>query len=87
MPKVLNKKTDVVVGSVYIGRPSMWGNPFVIGKDGNRQEVIHKFTEYVNARPTLLATAKEKLKGKDLACFCAPLACHGDVWLKIANSD
>lgn len=33
MPKVLNKRTDRVTSEdVYIGRPSIWGNPFVIGK-------------------------------------------------------
>lgn len=41
-PKVLNKRTlrAPVPNSVYIGRPSIWGNPFVIGKDGNRTNVI-----------------------------------------------
>jgi len=43
MPKVLNKYKDgVPAGAVYIGRPSKWGNPFVIGKDGDREEVIAK---------------------------------------------
>ncbi len=28
---------------VYIGRPGKWGNPFEIGKDGNRAEVIEKY--------------------------------------------
>jgi len=27
---------------VYIGRPSKWGNPFVIGRDGSRADVIAK---------------------------------------------
>ncbi len=27
---------------VYVGRPSKWGNPFVIGRDGRRGEVIRK---------------------------------------------
>jgi hypothetical protein len=30
-------------GRVYIGRPSKWGNPFVIGRDGSREEVIEKY--------------------------------------------
>ena len=25
---------------IYIGRPSKWANPFVIGRDGNREQVI-----------------------------------------------
>jgi len=28
---------------VYIGRPSKWGNPFVIGKDGTRKEVVAQY--------------------------------------------
>jgi hypothetical protein len=28
---------------IYIGRPSLLGNPFVIGKDGDRAEVIAKY--------------------------------------------
>lgn len=32
---------------VYIGRPSKWGNPFVIGKDGTREEVIAKYAEWI----------------------------------------
>ena len=41
MPKVLNKRVDgMPPAAVYIGRPSIWGNPFVIGKDGSRDAVI-----------------------------------------------
>ena len=41
-PLVLNKKqlSGAVPNAVYIGRPSIWGNPFVIGKDGTRAEVV-----------------------------------------------
>lgn len=78
--KVLNKhKHGIPPGSVYIGRPSKWGNPFAIGKDGNRAEVIKKYREYLYSNPELLAAAKNELAGKDLVCFCAPQACHGDV--------
>jgi hypothetical protein len=44
-PRVLNKKQlrGSVPNSTYIGRPSMWGNPFVIGKDGTRAEVVEKY--------------------------------------------
>ena len=36
IPRVLNKKrlTGAVQNAVYIGRPSIWGNPFVVGRDG-----------------------------------------------------
>ena len=86
MPKVLNKKYGSPEGAVYIGRPSKWGNPYVIGPRHTREEVIEKFEKYLARSPQLMAAVKEELKGKDLVCFCAPLACHGDILLKLANS-
>jgi hypothetical protein len=47
---------------IYIGRPSNWGNPFVIGRDGNREQVIEKYRAYILANQTLLAAAKSELK-------------------------
>ncbi len=69
---------------VYIGRGSKWGNPFVIGKDGNRDEVCKKYEQYLASRPDLIAALPE-LKGKVLGCYCAPLACHGDLLSFLAN--
>lgn len=64
---------------VFIGRPSKWGNPFVIGIDGTREEVICKHMTYVRARPDLIDAIKRgELHDKVLGCFCKPLACHGD---------
>ena len=71
---------------VYIGRPGPWGNPFKIGRDGTREEVIQLYEMWLLERPELVARAKEELRGKRLGCFCAPDACHGDVLLRIANS-
>jgi len=70
--------------TVYVGRPTKWGNPFKIGVDGNRQEVIRKYRQYLLSNPKLLGQLEE-LKGKDLACWCSPLPCHGDVLLELAN--
>lgn len=85
MPKVLNKKLHgVPMGAVYIGRPSIWGNPFVIGKDGTRDEVIAEFEAYIRNRPDLLGQL-HKLTGKDVVCWCAPARCHGDVLVRMAN--
>ena len=70
---------------VYIGRPSKWGNPFVLGKDGNREEVIEKYKAWIEAQPTLLEAARKELKGKTLGCWCSPRLCHGDVLIDIAN--
>lgn len=70
---------------VFIGRPTKWGNPFVIGQHGSRAEVIARFAAYLEAHPALKDAARQELRGKDLLCYCAPKPCHGDVLLKIAN--
>jgi len=70
---------------VYIGRPGPFGNPFEIGKDGNREEVVTQYAEWVLTQPELLATIKTKLKGKTLGCWCAPQLCHGDILVELTN--
>ena len=72
---------------VYIGRPSDWGNPFVIGKDGDRADVIRKYRNWIMRQPDLLARAKKELQGRRIACWCKPEACHGDVLAEIADAD
>lgn len=67
---------------VYIGRPSIWGNPFVIGVDGDREHVIRLYEEHVRSSPELMKALFE-LKGKILGCWCHPLPCHGDVLVKL----
>ena len=69
---------------IYIGRPSKWGNPFVVGKDGTREEVIEKYINWLESRPELLNSIYE-LKGKTLGCWCHPKACHGDILAELAN--
>lgn len=85
-PQVLNKKTltGPVSNAVYIGRPSIWGNPFVIGKDGTRAEVVAKYEQWLLRQPDLMAKL-DRLRGRNLVCWCAPLGCHGDVLLRLAN--
>jgi hypothetical protein len=86
MPRVYNKhKGDAPSDAVYIGRPSDWGNPFVIGRDGSRYQTISKYRKWLLEQPELVARVKQELKGKDLVCFCYPQHCHGSVLLKIAN--
>ena len=86
MCKVLNKRT---AGShdraVYIGRGSKWGNPFRIGIDGNRAAVIAKYECWLRSQNHLLR-ALDELRGRNLLCFCAPKACHGDLLLHLANA-
>lgn len=89
MCKVINKfksKPEQGQEYVYIGRPSKWGNPYVIGQHGTRAEVIARFKEEVLAHPNMITAIKRELRGKNLVCYCAPQACHGDILLEIANS-
>lgn len=70
---------------IYIGRGSKWGNPFRIGMDGTRDEVISKYEIYIMDKPDLIASLPE-LVGKTLGCWCKPKACHGDI-LKVMVED
>jgi hypothetical protein len=69
---------------IYIGRPGKWGNPFAIGKDGSRDEVIAKYRRWILSQPDLMAALPE-LTGRTLGCWCAPHACHGDVLAELAE--
>lgn len=71
---------------VYIGRPGKWGNPFEIGRDGTREEVVEKYRLWIAGQPHLLASLHE-LKGKRLACWCAPLPCHGDILVELIHGN
>lgn len=68
---------------VYCGRPSKYGNPFILGKDGNRQEVIEKYREWLIKQPLLIEEMKKELKGKVLGCWCKPQPCHCDIIIEI----
>ncbi len=70
---------------VYIGRPSKWGNPYNIGTDGDREEVIRRYRAYIEGNPKLLGECRQELKGKTLGCWCAPKPCHGDILMELAN--
>jgi hypothetical protein len=83
MMKVLKVGPRECENGVSISRGTRWGNPFVIGKDGDRAEVIAKFREYASARLEVDKHWLVPLVGKDLVCFCAPLACHGDVLIEM----
>ncbi len=69
---------------IYIGRPSKWGNPYIIGKDGTREDVIKKYIVWFLNNLDLLDDIHE-LKGKRLGCYCSPLDCHGNVLASLVN--
>jgi hypothetical protein len=87
---------------VYIGRGrcpqtgyfGSWGNPFEIGKDGTREEVIGKYREWILQQPKLLEMLPQ-LKDKVLGCWCVssgyltaedkPWVCHGQVLAELCD--
>jgi hypothetical protein len=96
MPKVYNKRQkDIPKDAVYVGRPTAFGNPFSHWPEGTtakkivptRDDAVRSFEEWVKTQPHLMLRIKTELKGKDLVCWCAPLACHADVLLKLANEE
>jgi len=84
MTRVVNCRYESY--DIYIGRPSEWGNPFVVGKDGTRKVVIKKYRKWLLGQPKLLSQL-HRLKGKRLGCWCSPLPCHGDVLVEILNEN
>jgi hypothetical protein len=74
----------VPADAVYVGRPTKWGNPFVIGQHGDRDEVIRLYRERLAGSPAMLRAVRE-LAGRDLVCWCSPEACHADVLVEFAN--
>ena len=88
MPVWNKRDSGIPKGALYIGRPSQWGNPFVIGRDGTRDQVVVKYRQWlwdqVQSGDVAISDLAA-LNGKDLVCFCAPLKCHGDVLLHAAQ--
>lgn len=76
----VNIKRDAY--DVRIDRKTRWGNPFPMKSESDRARVIAQYREWLwqqikDKRITLEDLAD--LRGKRLACHCAPKACHGDV--------
>lgn len=74
---------------VFIGRPTIYGNPYRIGPDGDRAEVIRKYKDYFYHRletDPAFKRAVLKLKGRTLGCYCKPQPCHGDVIVQYLNN-
>lgn len=105
MPKrIQRKRTEgwkMPEGAVYVGRPSRYGNPFIVGQHGTAEECVDGFRKCWQHTLKSASTFPEHppmpfgqpiylgpLRGKDLACWC-PLdqPCHADVLLELANAD
>jgi hypothetical protein len=89
MTIVVNKYKHIPTDKdVYCGRGSIFGNQFIIGKDGGREEVIVKHKQYVFKRIEQDKEFLQKildLKDHNLVCFCKPKACHCDTYIEIID--
>jgi hypothetical protein len=76
--------------TVYVGRPTKWGNPYRVELFGGDRamvvELFRKFAAFNNDGGATLRKNALELRGKHLACWC-PLdqPCHADVLLELAN--
>lgn len=85
-PRVHNKYHGTApADAVYIGRPSEWGNPYIVGVHGVQGECVVLHRQMVEADPELKAKIRRVLRGKHLMCYCKPRDCHGDTLFDIAN--
>lgn len=86
MPVIHNRRNDdpIPPDAVYVGRGSPFGNPFkIVG--GRRDKCILRFQKWLKEQPELIEKIKCELRGKDLVCYCAPLLCHAEILMEIAN--
>ena len=82
--------------TVYVGRPTRFGNPFPAAEisPALAVAVFDRWLTTVIARPVFesrraaILANLHLLRGKNLACWC-PLdqPCHRDVLLRLANGD
>jgi hypothetical protein len=86
-------------GTVYVGRPTRWGNPYVIGASYRdpfipsgefvitRENCLELFEMYAKGKLAAAPTWLDPLRGKDLSCWCRLSSpCHADVLLRLANN-
>src|SRR5262245_25618763 len=75
------------VNTVYVGRPSRWGNGYKVGRDGTAAACVALFTQRYVHDTEYRARVRHQLAGKHLACWCRPGApCHAEVLLEWANT-
>jgi len=92
--RVVNLRHAELGDAVYVGRAmprrglaeSAFANPYRIGQDGDRAEVVAKYRSWLLGRQELLQRLHE-LRGRRLACWCSPEPCHADVLIALVDAD
>ena len=67
-----------------IDRNSAWGNPYELGKDGDRNTVCESYMYYFKKKLSLHQQLMD-IKGKVLGCWCYPERCHGNYLIDLAD--
>lgn len=81
---------------IYVGRGSPLGNPYRVGPDGTREQVIEKYRHWldfaIREKKTEIMVALRYIAAKHadhlfirLICYCAPLPCHADVIAEVVE--
>lgn len=78
--------------TIYVGRPTKWGNPFFVGRHyETAEEAVTAYRQWLeDSLPGQKLKYEEisELRGKNLACWCAPnKPCHADVLLELASKN
>lgn len=81
---VVNRRTSNTY-DVYVGRPTKWGNPFQVNQHGTRDECVQQYATWIKSQPHLMYAAMVELRGKRIACWCAPELCHAHVLAHVAD--
>ena len=73
--------------TIRVDRGTSWGNPFIMYNTtlAERKRVCDLYELYAIWRLTVDPTWLVPLRGKNLACWCAPLQCHADTLIRLAN--
>lgn len=87
--KVINKRYDSVGLhlALNVDRGTNWGNPFLMHNESERDYVCSMFEHYAAWRLTMEPDWLKPLRGRSLACWCAPKRCHADTLMRLANGD
>lgn len=67
-------------------RPGRWGNHFVIGRDGTREQVIEKYRLWIESQlddESFRDELRMLSRAEGLVCCCAPDRCHGEVLIEV----
>lgn len=70
-------------GDMKIDRTTIFGNPYPLYWESERDRVIKEYEVYLLKSPTLLRNLQILAKAERLGCWCKPKPCHGDVIIKI----